>query len=63
MKYIKQFYHTPGLTDLDKMLEEAHRAAKGSAHHIPVTTIIHHHKYGQPCEGCKHDQIEAEEDD
>lgn len=50
------YFSDNGTLDLQKMRDEAFRAQRGDARNPPQPVIIHFHKYGQACDGFKHEQ-------
>lgn len=55
----RNMYHIAGLTDLEKIRAEAYRHAKGDSRWAPITVNIHHHKYGEVCDGHQHEVFPA----
>jgi hypothetical protein len=53
-------YHSVGLTDLDKMRDQAVAYAKGDSRNKPQKVTIHHHPHIMECFGQKHEVFGAE---
>jgi hypothetical protein len=49
------YYIDDGTLDLQKMRDEASRSQQGDSRNPPSTVIIHFHRYGQPCDGFRHE--------
>lgn len=39
----------PGITDVDKMRDEAYRRSQGDYYAGSVSTVIHHHRVSEKC--------------
>jgi hypothetical protein len=52
----RNFYLTPGI-DYSKLKDDAIRLMKGDERNPATRVVIHHHKYGEPCNGQRNHDI------
>jgi hypothetical protein len=49
MKVNHNYYVIQGVTDVDKMRDEAYRKSQGDYYAEPETSVLHHHKQTEEC--------------
>jgi hypothetical protein len=59
-KWSHEVYGGPGI-DMGKVREDAHRLQRGDSYKGPESTLVHFHRYEEPCEGRDHTKYEIDE--
>jgi hypothetical protein len=60
---VHNYYHSEPLTDLQVMREQANARTKpGNKYGEPTESVIHVHKFVEPCAGHKHEFYAADDE-